>query len=53
MNAVIARWFYHATISFNAVESPYFIKALEVVRTYGSGYKAFTPYELNRPLLEG
>lgn len=53
VNKVIVTWFYHITIPFNVVDSPYFVKVLEAIRVYGIGYKTLILYELSGPLLKG
>ncbi|KAL4201522.1 hypothetical protein AMTRI_Chr02g216550 [Amborella trichopoda] len=48
----IARWFYHAGISFNTASLNSFHTMLKAIRQFGSGLKAPTPYEIGEPLLK-
>ncbi|KAL4186688.1 hypothetical protein AMTRI_Chr09g35200 [Amborella trichopoda] len=48
----IARWFYHAGISFNTASLNSFHTMLETIGQFGSGLKAPTPYEISEPLLK-
>ncbi|XP_042423361.1 uncharacterized protein LOC122010973 [Zingiber officinale] len=47
----IARWFYDACIPINAVNSPFFQKAIDQIASMGHGYKAPSYYDLRVPLL--
>ncbi|KAL4196378.1 hypothetical protein AMTRI_Chr04g245850 [Amborella trichopoda] len=48
----IARWFYHAGISFNTASLNSFHTMLEAIGQFGPGLKAPTPYEIGEPLLK-
>ncbi|XP_019095869.1 PREDICTED: uncharacterized protein LOC109130606 [Camelina sativa] len=50
--AEIARWFYDASLPFNAVNYDSFKSSLELVGQYGSGFKPPTMYELRVPFLK-
>ncbi|KAG6525274.1 hypothetical protein ZIOFF_015228 [Zingiber officinale] len=47
----IARWFYDACIPINAVNSPFFQKAIDQIASMGHGYKAPSYYDPRVPLL--
>ncbi|KAL4181698.1 hypothetical protein AMTRI_Chr12g272390 [Amborella trichopoda] len=48
----IARWFYHAAISFNTASLNSFHTMLEAIRQFGPGLKDPAPYDIGEPLLK-
>ena len=47
----IAHWFYDACIPMNAVNSPFFQKAIDQIASMGFGYKGPSYHALRVPLL--
>ena len=47
----IARWFYDACIPFNAINSPYFLSALDAITAIGPSFKGPSYHELRVNLL--